>query len=557
MADEDINIHINTPGSGESKRELDKLARAAEDFGKKVASSGNESAESTDKSSKKLSAQSGILTTLKRQVLGLAGAWLGMQGVQKILSFIIEKLERVKKLQDEIHKRSLELAKVGQGMEIQAGTVGEQKEWTKKAIDLQKAGGLENSEIAKKMMVGMDITYSSQGGIENPEILDLGKKIAPFVGAAGMDGGQVGQLFEFAGTAGIEPTEKAWMSFLAKLHKGYTSAKTDSVGDFLTGLQGSGTGFIGQGGSLDEAISMFAAARSVTQNESVASTLFEQATRFSSGAYEKPRKAIEESLGVEWGDMNMDQRMFALLKHIERIPESSRTQTMVEQGFEPGLASAVQKMVTPEAMSTMRSTRQSVRQATPELISQQMKSYLESDLGMNYQIDADRDKMVVETAPKFAPWKRRIKEAQSEHDNRVSTATDDPQVWDGREPFIGAFKQMSEEITSAKKDIPEESSDYKDLHDLQADIMSVVNRLEMFQLVPVIARDSALQKKGVKFEQRLGDLLQPPEIRPSVENTGEVSGQGQTVINNFNYHQDTIYHPKVGRDSRGPRFSQE
>jgi len=556
MSDKKINIHVGTPGADESARDLNKVGKAGKRVGNDMASGNKKAARSTGEANKELSNMDKNLSGMGKQVASFIGAWAGMQGVQAVLGEFEQRLERIATLQSQIYENSVKLGTVGQNLEIQGSTVGEQKEWTGKAIEIQKAGALKDIEIAKKMMVGMDITYGGQGGMKNPEILDLGKKIAPFVGAAEMSEGQVGQLFEFAGTAGIEPTEAAWMSYLAKLHKGYTSAKTDSVGDFLTGLQSSGTGFIGQGGSLDEAITMFAAARSVTQNESVASTLFEQATRFSSGGYEKPRKAVEESLGVKWEDLNMDQRMFALLKHIERIPESRRTQTMVEQGFEPGLASAVQKMVTPEAMSTTQSTRRLVRQATPKLIKGQMESYLGTDVGKERLLAAERNAMEVNEGPAFGAWQRRKKKAEMIFEANYSKGQDMKKVRDIYEPYYIAIDEMKVELDAIIKELPKESKEYKKALKLRhIGFDSVHGALEAIDnqlsgripyMTGIVEKQS--NRRGYEIEQQLGELKQAVDAKANTSNVTNV---------NTTYHQDTIYNPRVGPSDKGPRFSQD
>lgn len=543
MADKDVNIHINTPGADQSKRNLDKVGKAGKQVGNDIASGGKKAAESTDKSTKKLSSMSGVLSTLKGQVAGMVTAWLGMEGVKKVVNYFIERLEKIKQLQEDIYQKSLTLGGIGQALEIQTGTTGQQGDWTKKAIGLQKAGGLENAQTAKDMMISMDIAFSGQGGIKNPKVMDIARELAPFVGANQMSGSEVGQLFEFAGTAGIAPNADAYKQYFAKLQTGFTSSKSKSFGSFMTGLQKGGTAYMGQGGSLDAAISAFASARSVVPNESFAATLLEQASRFSSGAYAKPRQAVEASQGVKWENINMDQRLNVLLGHIASLPESSRTQTMIEQGFEPGLATEIQKMVTPEAIATMRSTRRSVGQATSQLTDQQMRAYLDSDLGKGMQTEAEKSALEFEAGPDFAAWQRRIGKAKSQHDVNLAKGLDDKGIWDRLEPYANAIKEMEKEAWQMQKTFSESSDEFEKAKKLKLQLNMTYSQLT--ELPGHFYPKARANQKGYEYEQQLGELQQ--SLDPSsVSNT-----------TNINYINNTIYTPRVGPNSRGPRFNQE
>jgi len=603
MSNKDVNIHIKTPGADESARDLNKVGKAGRKVGDDVSAGSKKAGRSAQSSSQKLSGMGRVMSSLGAQVTGLAAAWLGMEGVKKLLDYMIQRLERIKKLQEDIYAKSLEMAQVGQSLEIQTGTTGKQKDWTKKAIELQQAGGLGDINTAKEMMVAMDIAFSNQGGIKNKDIMQLGASISPFVGANQMSGSEVTKLFEFAGIAGITPEEESYKQYFAKLQAGYTSSKATSFGDFMTGLQKGGTAYMGQGGSLNEAISAFASARSVTANESVAATLLEQVARFSSGAYEKPRKAIEQSQSVKWEDIEMDQRMNVLLKHIAEIPESKRTQTMIEQGFEPGLATEVQKMVTPEALQTMQSTRQTVRTAKPEQTQGQMQAYLDSDLAKARQTQALGNAIKADAGPEFAAWQRRVNKETSKHEVKLAKDQDDKGVWDRLEPYANAIKSMEQETWQLMKQVPQTSDEYMSLDYLKLQLSMARAQMEGLpgHLYPKAKANQVGYQLQSQFSQikkhygldggnpgsptdRLEDVEIPdvpdwfikktqpnPPARPEVIetdpqalNSPQPAAQPQTtkevhhhtVVNN-NYHRDTHYHPHVGADGRGPRFSQD
>ncbi len=445
MPDKEAKFHITAAGADQAKRQTKDVANSVKDLGDKTNEAGKKGAAGTDKSTKKLMGMGRVLTSLKSQVAGFITAWLGLQGVQKIITYLIEKLERVKQLQADIYQKSLSLAEVGQALEFQTGTAGKQQHWSRQAAMLQEAGGLPDISTAQSMMISGDIAFSAQGGIKNPKIMAMLKQIAPFAGTAGMTGDEVAKAFEFGGTAGIDRTPEAYSDYFAQLHAGYTASKADRFGPFMVGLQKGGTAYMSQGGSLVEAISSFASARAVTSNEALAANLLEQTARLSGGAYAKPRQSIERGLGVSWSDLTMDQRKSALLQHVSNIPESSRAEVLTAQGFPVELSTQIGKLVTPEAQDTLVATRQKVAAADRSSIDPMVQSYMQTDLAKQRQLDAQKSLMDLDIGPAFASWQRRIEKTKKAHDILVATGKD-PTSSDRIQPYATALEEIVDEL---------------------------------------------------------------------------------------------------------------
>ena len=278
--DKDLNIHAKITDAELAKQQLEQLGKATEDVGQRARQAEKTSGQSTDETNQKLEKKKGILDGLKNQVTSLIGGYFGFQAVITLISGFIAKLERVQQLQREIYERSLQMGDVGQRLEIQTGTTGKQNFWAKQALELQKAGGLRDINAAAEMMVSGDIAFSGIGGIKDKNVRQLLTQIAPVVGAAGLGGQEVAKAFEFAGAAGIAPNAGAYKKYFAQLRAGFTASKATDFGQFMVGLQQGATGYMAQGGSLEQAISLFTGARSVSANEALSATLIEQSTRF-------------------------------------------------------------------------------------------------------------------------------------------------------------------------------------------------------------------------------------------------------------------------------------
>jgi len=497
--------------AAESKQELDQAGQSGQQAGEKTAEGQQKATAATEQTTGKLNVMGRLFNTLKSQVMGFITAFLGIQAVIKIVTYLIEKLERVAELQKDIYEKSLQFAEMGQRLEFQTGTIGKQQFWTQQAIDLQKAGGLQGPEVAQQMLISMDIAFADLGGIKDKAIRDLAKQLGPFVGAAGLGPEEVSKAFEFAGTAGIKPTAEAYKDYFAKLQAGFTASKATNFGQFMEGIQKGGTAYMTMGGTIEGAISTFAAARAVTANEALAATLVEQIARLSGGGYEKPRAAMEKALRIKWSDLSMDERTAAVLEYVRNLPEAKRTQTLVEQGFPQELTTGIGKMVSPEAGKTMEYTRRVVGDATAGKIDDIARSYMESTLGQARQSEATKAGRIVARGPQFASWQRRLDEAKTELEDRLSIGRDRP-ILDSLEPYLIAFEEMQKELQTPAGEIPESGPARR----LWFDIRQEINAMHEWTWSYSLLRRGP--RKGYEFSRRLDAQfrLQKPSESPSV-----------------------------------------
>ena len=585
----DINIHLKTKGAERTKQQLGGVAQASKQVGDKTAEGHKEGAGAVDKTTQKMTGMGRVLGNLKSQVLGFIGGFLGLQAVIKLVDYLQQKLQRIQQIQEQLYRQSVSMSQIGQALEFQTGTKGMQQFWTKLALQLQAAGGLPSPEVAQQMMISMDIAFSKQGGIKSQQIQELARQLAPFVGAAGLGPQEVAKVFEFAGTAGIAPTEQGYKEYFAKLQAGYTASKATNFGQFMEGLQKGGTAYMSMGGTLEEAISAFAAARSVMANEALAATLLEQVSRLSSGAYAKPRQAIEKKMGVSWEKLSMDERMKALLGYVETVPESRRGEVLAEQGFPVELTTQIGKMVSPEAKRTMEATREQVANATVAMIEQQMQAYMESILAEQRRTEAEIAGKEAEEGLPFALMLRHLNQARKDFD--ISAAKgQDRWLRDSIEPQILAIESLIAEIEEFYQTAPMEMRpQIRETIDLLRErlkrekvisfepvnyILKTSNR-EIYKLLMNAAKASeavqTILDEGTESSRDLENVIRnisipkksplvesepveglPPPVEPSSESPA--AEQGPVTIN-YNYDNGLHYHPRIGSDESGPRVA--
>jgi hypothetical protein len=234
--------------------------------------------------------------------------------------------------------------------------------------------------------------------------------IVPMFGATGVSGAAGAQFIDYAGTAGIAPA--MYQDFYAKVLAGFRSSKSKDFGQFLTGLQSGTTGMILQGASAENAISTYATALSVTKNEASAATLVEQMTRLSSGAYAKPREALEGFGGVAWGDVDADGQFNLLLQYAGNLPENQRVQLLTEAGFSPELAGGLSKIASPDTVATLARTRQSVGGASGAALRQQITAFEGSAVGLDRRLHGAKAEDVLRVQGQIGGWMARLQAAQ-------------------------------------------------------------------------------------------------------------------------------------------------
>jgi len=521
----DVNIHIRTPGAQQAKQELDKLGKSAQQVGDKTAAGQKRGADETGKTTQKMSGMGRVLGSLKTAVLGFVGAYLGLQGVQKIITWLIQKLERIAQLQKDIYEKSLSFMEIGQALEMQTGTAGKQQFWAQQAAGLQAAGGLAAPGVAQQMMISADIAFQKQGGIKNQQVLSMLTQLAPFVGAQQLGPGEVAKLFEFAGTAGIAPTPEAYKKFFAQLQAGYTASKATIFGQYLLGLQKGGTPYMAMGGTLEETISAFVGARSVMPTEELAGSMLEQIARLSGGAYERPRKIMERELGVSWEAMSMDERLNTLLRYVGGIPEARRQQVLAAQGFPVELTTKVGMMVSPEAMKARRAAGQAIGIAGAPQIDQLTKDYLQSVLGKERITEAEIGLKKLVAAPEFAGWQTRLSKAEAQA--KILAAEGRPrEAFHPYAQYIIALEQLEKEAGEFLEALPEGPRRER-AGQLISDIRYSIG---------LITEDPLWAKFGI-VGPRAG-LRYTQEFERIVE---------------VHYHNDINHYPRQGSDERGPR----
>jgi len=550
MPDKDININVRAKNTELTKQQFDELAKSTHTFGNTVEQAGQQASQGTEKATKKFDGLKGIMTSVTTAVGGFLAAWKAADWLLNFLDKLAEKYERIRNLQKEIHEQARTLQESGQALENQTGTVGQQAQWAEYLTKVRTAGGLKSTGDAETASISFDIATGKTGGLANQANKDLLMQLAPMFATMQMSGEDVKKFLDFASTAGVEQSEQGYKEFFSRIYAGYRSSKSSNFGQFITGLQSGTTGIIAQGGSANGAISLYASALSVMKNEDVASTLAQQIGTLSSGAYEKPRQALEKFSGKSWDQLTPDEQIEVLLAYTQNIPANQRVQQLTGQGFSPELATGLSKMTSAEATRVLKSTEQAVGGADVNLLNQKIEAYKQSLPGKSNIRGGREESETLKLEKEIGAFQERLADAQSRVKSLAAQGKDNIWMDDEYEAYHMAYQQMIDELDSMgrlllKTGTPEADEMFGEVAKLRIDLTESSGRLLPLpggSEVPLIGesiekrmkhRAEKAMRRGVEYETQLEELEQ----------------KAPTIINNY-YNNKTIMTKEAPATSR-------
>jgi len=519
--DKDINVHVRARDTEEFQRKLDDSTGSVYDFYKAMGDASNQAGEQTEKTTQKFSIMDTIIGRAKTAALGFVSAWVGMQGVSKYFDATNERLQKMLDLSKEFFDMLTNIQKVGQALAFQTNTPGQQTTWGMKALDIQKAGGLGDITSAQALMMGMQKVYGGQGGIQNANIYNVLKGIAPAVGAAGMGTEEINALFQIAERAKVAPG--GLMDMMAKIRAGAAAGKM-TFGEFLSNA-GSGIGFtnyLAGGGSLDKAISLYAAAGNVSANKRTGNSLLDMITDISAGQNEEARKTVERASGQSFQNMNIDQRADAVLNYINSLPEAMRVQILAKHGF--AQAADIAKLATPQARQIIESTQGVIAGTTAGNILPTVNAYTQSMAFQEQQTKTETEKQKVSMSPGEQAWQHRLTAAKGQYELLAQKGQAPLFTRENVEEMILAYQQMEEESQKLIDTSPPGSLQRRQAIELNTGIWLTLQNIKP---IPFPGTVKNLYQGGIENAGRLKQLQEPNSV----------------IIHNDN---SINYHPTVG-----------
>lgn len=527
MTDKDINIHIRGKGIDQTQREIDGLAKSTQQFGETTEKAGQQAGSSTEQAGQKMSGLKGIMSGVTAAVGGFLAAWKGASWLLEFLDKLAAKYERIRNLQKDIHEQARTLQESGQALENQTGTVGKQSDWAEFLVKLRTAGAMKSTGEAETAAISFDIATGKTGGLSSQANKDLLMQLSPMFGMAQLNGDEIKKFLDLSTTAGVGQSEQDYKQFFAELYAGYRSSKSSNFGQFLTGMQSGTTGIIAQGGSSQGAVSLFSSALSVMKNEETAATLTQQIGTLSSGAYAKPRQALEAFSGQSWEQLNPDDQISILLAYTQAIPANERVQRLTEQGFSPELATGLAKMTSGEAMQVYQSTRQAVGGADVGLIDSKITAYKNSLPGRSNIRGGQQEGSALSLEKQIGHFQERLADARTTVDALAARGEDNIWLDDEREAYQLSYRQMRDELHSTMRQLdavgtPEAEKLYAEAAQLEMQLLESGGQLlplpGLSDTAPMRFRAERAMRNGVGLETQLGSLQQ----------------QSTTVIHNYN-----------------------
>jgi len=415
-----INIPVSVEGAEQARSKLDSIGRGGKELGNQFVAGEIQVSGSADKMSEKLTFLDRVIGRVHSQVYRFVASWLGLIGAQRLISWLIDRLEKIQQLQKDICDKSQEMLELGQSLEVATGTKGKQQYWSEQISGVAAAGGLKSEEIARQMMLAANAAYSKQGGIGNKNILDFVKGISPFFGAQQLSADDASKLIEFAGAAGVPADKKDFYSFVSKLQAGAKTTGAKTFGEFFTGARESLAAFIAAGGSLDKGLGLYAASRGAA-GEGGAAAMMEGILKLATGLDKKEQRAVERSMKVDWSKLPLDERIDVLSKYIGGLPSQSRERILKRRGFPAETGELFDKLSGTKAAASAVDMQKYLQQTTVESEQAQAETWPTTAAGKEVVQQREETKKNDKISQRFKEWTRRFTAAESEVKRREVT----------------------------------------------------------------------------------------------------------------------------------------
>lgn len=540
----DVNIKVNTTAP-EAARQMDQFERSVRQVGPSAEKANNQIGDSSERATQKLGLMGRMAENVKGQIGGMILGLLGVQTVIKIIDAVVDRMRQMRDTIIEIYQQSLPLLELGQSLEYQTGTKGRARDWGRQIADVWEAGGLRDAETAKNLITSADIAFSGIGGVQNQEVMDLLKGTAPFLGMANFGSEEVGKIFALGDAAKIPGDIESYKTYLAQLHAAYTKSQSQDASAFMEGLQGGATPYMAAGGSLEEAMGLYAGVLQVlgVGKEAEASTIVKNIGLLSSGTNPTALQAMERSQGVRWADLSGDERLAAMMGHAAAIPENVRQATLAQQGFPQEAIAAISGLVQPGAMGTIHTTRQAVGSATALTDQAMADAWMASDLGMHRQSEARNARRILDQPTSRSLWARHYTEAQQRFKTEIEQRGEES-IWrtDEAERVDFAIQSIIAELEALGPLSPSDE-------ELRNRTLRKLRHEQPAGVAWGGQRSTAMNAEGVLAQLLESRRIAIREAEPSASEGQGASQGGATVINNYSNHNNTNYFPQVNNNT--------
>jgi hypothetical protein len=290
-----IEEYIQIIGADRAEQELARLAGAQQQVGDTAEDAGKKSQQAGGQTT----ALGSALTSAASAAQSFVAGFIGLAGVQRLLSEVAQSLREVDELNRKLGGGAVDVASRAKILARQLG-VGEEK-GAEILTSLQIAGGLEAGG-AQELGVAADIAF--EGKLLEGKNLTTTKDVAAFAGTMGFTGSETANLFGFLKTAGKLGSPEEAKEAIAKIAAAARASKAKSTGAFVEELARGGTGILQSGVSLEDVLAMGAQARQVEVSEELAAQSLASLEQVAVGA-EKPftreieRRAREQGLDAK------------------------------------------------------------------------------------------------------------------------------------------------------------------------------------------------------------------------------------------------------------------
>ena len=382
MPDKDINIHLKTQGTAQTKQEVDSVGNSTEKMGKKIDAAGGQSQANVSR----FEALRNTLATLKSQILGILGT------IGALIAILIKWEQHAQKTaaaQKGLVDSTKGLDQATKAYASQANVMGDPAMVDKgrqQIIDLQQAAKLGTMDQAGNIISATHSAFGTSGELLDKDTMGIATALGNFARMKNVDDAGIGDATKLLAAMGVKNKEEAELR-LQQLSTVQLQSKAQTFSEFIGGAIKSMVPALAQKSSPEFAMGAYGSALDVAASKDLAAEMTKQADAL----IQMPNvvSAIEDYFGMKEGDfreMDKDARSWTMaLWSSVHVGTGAGQKYLLDSGVSPERLSVITSLFNPQQTKRIKYFEGLAKGATGRQFLDDLAGW---DAGIQGQIEA-------------------------------------------------------------------------------------------------------------------------------------------------------------------------
>ena len=327
----------------------------------------------------------GTLQKTMAAAKGFIAGWIGLEGVQKVLSLIGQHLDDISRKSAALGLASREMDAAAKAVANQLGGAAKFDQAKTRIREIMGSGGLSSVGQAEGVAIAGNVNWGNLGDDRERAMV---RTAAEFIGRKGLGVSEGGDLIEVLGKMGAKNPEDV-KRISEQIFASFRGSQSTSFSGWVTGLKKAAPEMAAAGATNETILSSMIQARAGKANEEQAAELNRQLLM--ALGREPVQKALAKEAGLsreKWLGQGFDTRMEQFGAWVSKYGASPKGKMLLGDILNSEELGRTMAMFTPAGLAGMASSRKQLADVTPGLFDQEAAAWAQTDLAKREQLQA-------------------------------------------------------------------------------------------------------------------------------------------------------------------------